>query len=69
MQISDDTVFRQNYLFSVFYGSLLTCVYFKGSSSVGSVNPQFLAAFSAAAGKRSLPFFESEESDPDVTQC
>lgn len=39
--------------------------FFFGSSSVGSVNPQFLAAFSAAAGKRSLPFSESEESDPD----
>ncbi|KAL0342219.1 UNVERIFIED_CONTAM: hypothetical protein Scaly_1884500 [Sesamum calycinum] len=36
-----------------------------GSSSVGSVNAQFLAAFSAAAGKRSLPFSDSEESDPD----
>ncbi|XP_057970329.1 uncharacterized protein LOC131159439 isoform X2 [Malania oleifera] len=36
-----------------------------GSSSIGSsVNAQFLAAFSAAAGKRSLPFSESEESDP-----
>ncbi|KAM7483536.1 hypothetical protein LguiB_008119 [Lonicera macranthoides] len=36
-----------------------------GSSSVGSINAQFLAAFSAAAGKRSLQFSESEESDPD----
>ncbi|KAL2242797.1 UNVERIFIED_CONTAM: putative tyrosyl-DNA phosphodiesterase [Sesamum indicum] len=36
-----------------------------GSSSVGSVNAQFLAAFSAAAGKRSVPFSDSEESDPD----
>ncbi|GAV73409.1 FHA domain-containing protein/Tyr-DNA_phospho domain-containing protein/HIRAN domain-containing protein [Cephalotus follicularis] len=37
-----------------------------GASSIGSsVNPQFLAAFAAAAGKRSLQFFESEESDPD----
>ncbi|XP_059638737.1 uncharacterized protein LOC132281011 isoform X2 [Cornus florida] len=36
-----------------------------GSSSIGSVNAQFLAAFSAAAGKKSLRFSESEESDPD----
>lgn len=36
-----------------------------GSSSIGSINAQFLAAFSAAAGKRSLQFSESEESDPD----
>ncbi|PIN04333.1 hypothetical protein CDL12_23130 [Handroanthus impetiginosus] len=36
-----------------------------GSSSVGCVNAQFLAAFSAAAGKRSVPFSDSEESDPD----
>lgn len=39
---------------------------FEGSSSVGSVNAQFLAAFAAAAGKRSVPFSDSEESDPDV---
>ncbi|KAK6147937.1 hypothetical protein DH2020_018849 [Rehmannia glutinosa] len=39
--------------------------FFFGSSSVGSVNAQFLAAFSAAAGKRSVPFSDSEESDPD----
>ncbi|XAR50421.1 Phosphodiesterase I [Bertholletia excelsa] len=36
-----------------------------GSSSIGSVNAQFLAAFSAATGKTSLQFSESEESDPD----
>ncbi|RVW81978.1 hypothetical protein CK203_033215 [Vitis vinifera] len=37
-----------------------------GSSSIGSsINAQFLAAFSAAAGKRSLQFFESDESDPE----
>ncbi|KAK2976624.1 hypothetical protein RJ640_021426 [Escallonia rubra] len=36
-----------------------------GSSSIGSVNAQFLAAFSAATGKRSLQHSESEESDPD----
>ncbi|MCD7458160.1 hypothetical protein HAX54_037425 [Datura stramonium] len=36
-----------------------------GSSSIGSINAKFLAAFSAAAGKRSSRFFESEESDPD----
>lgn len=36
-----------------------------GSSSIGSINAQFLAAFSAAAGKRSVQFSESDESDPD----
>lgn len=36
-----------------------------GSSSIGAVNPQFLAAFSAAAGKTSVQMVESEESDPD----
>ncbi|PWA91862.1 forkhead-associated domain-containing protein / FHA domain-containing protein [Artemisia annua] len=36
-----------------------------GSSSVGAVNTPFLAAFSAATGKRSSQFTESEESDPD----
>ncbi|XP_044493341.1 uncharacterized protein LOC123216821 isoform X2 [Mangifera indica] len=37
-----------------------------GSSSVGSsVNAPFLAAFAAAAGKKSLRFFDSEESDPE----
>ncbi|KAI5569659.1 hypothetical protein BDE02_12G091300 [Populus trichocarpa] len=36
-----------------------------GSSSIGSVNAQFLAAFSAAAGKRSPELFDSEESDPE----
>ncbi|VFQ87253.1 unnamed protein product [Cuscuta campestris] len=36
-----------------------------GCSSVGSINAQFLAAFSAAAGKRSSRYYESEESDPD----
>lgn len=41
---------------------------FEGSSSVGCVNAQFLAAFAAAAGKTSVPFSDSEESDPDVRQ-
>ncbi|KAG9447358.1 hypothetical protein H6P81_013486 [Aristolochia fimbriata] len=37
-----------------------------GSSSIGtSVNPEFLAAFSAAAGKRISVSSESQESDPD----
>ncbi|KAJ0113275.1 hypothetical protein Patl1_01352 [Pistacia atlantica] len=36
-----------------------------GSSSVGSINARFLAAFAAAAGKKSLRFFDSEESDPE----
>ncbi|KAL3835435.1 hypothetical protein ACJIZ3_010171 [Penstemon smallii] len=39
--------------------------FFFGSSSVGAVTAQFLAAFSAAAGKRSVPFNDSEESDPE----
>ncbi|GER44049.1 tyrosyl-DNA phosphodiesterase [Striga asiatica] len=38
---------------------------YTSSSSVGSVNAQFLAAFSAATGKKSVPFSDSEESDPD----
>lgn len=42
-------------------------IMFQGSSSIGSsINAQFLAAFSAAAGKKSVQFFESEESDPEV---
>ncbi|KAF8019142.1 hypothetical protein BT93_H3889 [Corymbia citriodora subsp. variegata] len=37
-----------------------------GSSSIGSsINAQFLAAFSAAVGKRSLRSSDSEESDPE----
>ncbi|GAA0156420.1 phosphodiesterase [Lithospermum erythrorhizon] len=36
-----------------------------GSSSVGAVNAHFLAAFSAASGKKSLNCTDSEESDPD----
>ncbi|BFG32173.1 hypothetical protein CerSpe_184460 [Prunus speciosa] len=35
-----------------------------GASSIGSINAKFVAAFSAAAGKRSSEF-ESEESDPE----
>ncbi|KAF6137714.1 hypothetical protein GIB67_003193 [Kingdonia uniflora] len=41
----------------------------RGASSIGtSMNPQFLAAFSAAAGKRSVQFVDSEESDPEVAR-
>ncbi|XP_061369912.1 uncharacterized protein LOC133312686 [Gastrolobium bilobum] len=37
-----------------------------GASSIGSsLNSKFLAAFSAAAGKKSLQHFDSEESDPE----
>ncbi|KAH9705759.1 FHA domain-containing protein [Citrus sinensis] len=36
-----------------------------GSSSIGSINAQFLAAFAAASGKKSLRFYDSEESDPE----
>ncbi|XP_073225825.1 uncharacterized protein [Cicer arietinum] len=36
-----------------------------GASSIGSVNSKFLAAFSAAAGKKSLQHFDSQESDPE----
>ncbi|XP_038709596.1 uncharacterized protein LOC120004342 isoform X2 [Tripterygium wilfordii] len=40
--------------------------FFYGSSSIGSsVNPQFISAFSAAVGKRSMQLFDSEESDPE----
>ncbi|GMQ09416.1 hypothetical protein CsSME_00052803 [Camellia sinensis var. sinensis] len=35
------------------------------SSSIGSVTAQFLAAFSAASGKTSVQFSDSDESDPD----
>ncbi|KAL7179783.1 hypothetical protein ACSBR1_043064 [Camellia fascicularis] len=44
----------------------LETVFFFGSSSIGLVTAQFLAAFSAASGKTSVQFSESEESDPDV---
>ncbi|OVA03083.1 Forkhead-associated (FHA) domain [Macleaya cordata] len=45
---------------------LLETDFIYGSSSIGtSVDPKFLAAFSAAAGKRSLQFCDSEESDPE----
>ncbi|KAK4362104.1 hypothetical protein RND71_017345 [Anisodus tanguticus] len=36
-----------------------------GASSIASINAKILAAFSAAAGKQSSRFSESEESDPD----
>lgn len=50
------------------FPSSMTPLYVSGSSSIGtSVNAQFLAAFSAAAGKRSQHVFDSEESDPEVT--
>ncbi|KAL5795406.1 hypothetical protein ACOSQ2_000226 [Xanthoceras sorbifolium] len=39
--------------------------FFYGSSSVGSINAQFLAAFAAAAGKKSMRSLDSEESDPE----
>lgn len=45
---------------------LLETDFVYGSSSIGtSVNSQFLAAFSSAAGKRSIQYSESEESDPE----
>ncbi|KAL5700499.1 hypothetical protein ACHQM5_025934 [Ranunculus cassubicifolius] len=45
---------------------LLETDFVYGSSSIGtSINSQFLAAFSSAAGKRSIQFSESEESDPE----
>lgn len=43
---------------------ILVCT--SGSSSVGSVNAKFLAAFSAATGKRSVQSSETQETDPDV---
>ncbi|OIW00221.1 hypothetical protein TanjilG_27472 [Lupinus angustifolius] len=36
-----------------------------GASSIGSINSKFLAAFSVAAGKKSMQHFDSEESDPE----
>ncbi|CAL5444292.1 unnamed protein product [Camellia sinensis] len=39
----------------------------RGTSSIGSVTSQFLAAFSTASGKISVQFSESKESDPDKT--
>ncbi|KAI3943618.1 hypothetical protein MKX01_039246 [Papaver californicum] len=45
---------------------LLETDFIYGSSSIGtSIDPKFLAAFSAAAGKRSLQYADSEESDPE----
>ncbi|KAH9705765.1 FHA domain-containing protein [Citrus sinensis] len=41
------------------------CIADKCSSSIGSINAQFLAAFAAASGKKSLRFYDSEESDPE----
>uniref|UniRef100_J3LXH5 HIRAN domain-containing protein n=1 Tax=Oryza brachyantha TaxID=4533 RepID=J3LXH5_ORYBR len=40
--------------------------FFYSASSIGtSINPQFIASFASAAGKRSNPDLESEESDPE----
>ncbi|KAK1567940.1 hypothetical protein Q3G72_018400 [Acer saccharum] len=39
--------------------------FFYGSSSIGSINAPFLAAFASAAGKKSMRSFDSEESDPE----
>ncbi|XP_078174202.1 uncharacterized protein LOC144567865 [Carex rostrata] len=45
---------------------LLIVSCYKGSSSVGtSLNPDFLADFSTAAGKRSYNYSDSQESDPE----
>ncbi|MCL7046621.1 hypothetical protein MKW94_028766 [Papaver nudicaule] len=45
---------------------LLETDFIYGSSSIGtSIDPKFLAAFSAAAGKKSLQYPDSEESDPE----
>jgi hypothetical protein len=46
---------------------LMVWCYSEGSSSIGtSLDAHFLAAFSAAAGKRSIPSAASDESDPEV---
>lgn len=55
------------YLYGIPFLTWFTLFSIKGSSSVGAVNAPFLAAFSAATGKRSLQLSESEESDPDVS--
>lgn len=40
---------------------------FVGASSIGtSINPQFIASFASAAGKRCNQDLDSEESDPEV---
>jgi hypothetical protein len=46
---------------------LLVLNYFIGASSIGtSINPQFIASFASAAGKRPHQDFDSQESDPEV---
>lgn len=57
---------KTNHICGIYYFTFCCLCYTVGSSSIGSlVNAPFLAAFSAAAGKRSFQF-ESEESDPGV---
>lgn len=53
-------------LFPHFVWTILFVFCLSGASSIGSVSSKFLAAFSAAAGKKSLQRFDSEESDPEV---
>jgi hypothetical protein len=61
-KISTVSMFNSN-IFLLFI--VVSC--FEGSSSVGtSVNPDFLAGFSTAAGKRSCKYSDSQESDPEV---
>jgi hypothetical protein len=46
---------------------LLGLNYFIGASSIGtSINPQFIASFASAAGKRPHQDFDSQESYPEV---
>lgn len=47
------------------FSQCLNFIHISGSSSIGSVDARFLAAFAAAAGKKSVQSFDSEESDPD----
>jgi hypothetical protein len=48
-------------------GFLLQINYLIGASSIGtSINPQFIASFASAAGKRPHQDFDSQESDPEV---
>jgi hypothetical protein len=50
-------------------GFLLQINYLIGASSIGtSINPQFIASFASAAGKRPHQDFDSQESDPEVIQ-
>lgn len=70
IQCQPDFTRKSNQLTDLFPHSVWTILYglfcLSGASSIGYVSSKFLAAFSAAAGKKSLQRFDSEESDPEV---